>query len=153
VGTSKSVVLPRNILDKMSERDRREYALHVGYPNTALTSAEVEQKATAQAERELQKQIRQFLNLRDILFICPAMFRKSQLPPGWPDISFVYRGVPILWECKSFAGKLRANQEHIITELVRNGWNFRLIRSLEEARSHLRQIDLERLSQGKEAGS
>jgi hypothetical protein len=153
VGTPfKSVVLPRNILDKMSERDRREYALHVGYPNAALTSSELEHKLTTSAENELQNQIRQFLNLKEIVFINPAMFRKSQLPEGWPDFTFAFCGIPILWECKSIAGKLRESQERIVYQLVGNGWRFRLIRSLEEARGHLRQIEIERLSQGKEVG-
>jgi len=144
--------LPQRIIDLLSERDRQEYALHIGHPNAVLTTAEIREKLTGQAERELQGQIRQYLNQKGVHFICPAMFRKSQLPPGWPDFTFAFYGVSILWECKSLTGELRESQEQIVGQLVRNGWRFRLIRDLEQARGHLREIELERLLQGKEAG-
>lgn len=148
----KSVVLPQRVIDRMSERDRQEHACHVGHPNAGLTSSEIGQKLTAQAERELQDQIRQYLSQKEILFICPPMFKRSELPLGWPDFSFCHRGTPVLWECKSLTGKLRESQKRIVGQLVRNGWRFRPIRSLIEARGHLREIELERLLQGKEAG-
>lgn len=144
--------LPQRIIDRLSEIDRRQYALHVGHPNAGRTSSDIEQKLAARAERELQDQIRQYLNQKGVPFICPAMFRKSQQPRGWPDFTFAFCGVPIIWECKSANGKLRGSQERIVAELVRNGWRFRLLRSLTEARDHLREIELERLLQGKEAG-
>jgi hypothetical protein len=71
------------------------------------------------------------------------MFRKSQLPLGWPDFTFAFCGVPILWECKSLKGELRESQEQIVGQLVRNGWRFRLIRDLGQARGHLREIELD----------
>src|SRR4029077_9251799 len=76
----KSVVLPRNIVDRMTEPDRKEYARHVGCPSAGLTTSELAQKITVQAEKELQNQIRQYLGQKEICFICPPMFRRSQLP-------------------------------------------------------------------------
>jgi len=143
--------LPQRIIDCLSEIDRRQYALHVGHRNAGLTSSEIEQKLTVRSERELQDQIRQYLNQKGVPFICPAMFRKSQLPRGWADFTFAFCGVPIIWECKRANGKLRGSQERIVADLVRNGWRFRLLRSLTEARDHLREIELERLLQGKAA--
>jgi hypothetical protein len=136
--------LPSNVLEKMSMSDRKEYALHVGIPNAGKTRSDIERELALKAERDLQSEIRQYLELREIIFINPAIFRKSQLPVGWPDFSFAFCGIPILWETKSLQGKLRENQASIVAKLVRNGWRFRLIRSVEAARNHLRDIELER---------
>lgn len=138
------VNLPNNVLEKMSPHDRKEYALAVGHPNAGKTRSEIEQALALKAEKDLQAEIRQYLDLKEIVFINPAMFRKSQLPEGWPDFTFAFRGIPVLWECKSYSGKLRETQERIVTLLVGNGWRFRLIRSVEQARDHLREIELER---------
>lgn len=142
--------LPQRIVDLLSPDDRQEYALHIGHPNAGRSSSEIEQKITGRAERELQNQVRQYLNQKGVSFICPAMFRKSELPLGWPDFTFAYQGIPVLWECESLKGELRESQERVVVQLIRNGWRFRLIRSLEQARIHLRKIDQEKVT-GKEA--
>lgn len=136
--------LPSNIIDKMSAYDRKEYALAVGHPNAGKTRSEIERDLELKAEKDLQAEIRQYLDLKEIVFVNPAMFKRSELPVGWPDFTFAFRGVPILWECKSAKGELRESQERIVTLLVGNGWRFQLIRSVEQARDHLRQIELER---------
>jgi len=136
--------LPNNVLEKMSISDRKEYSLHIGISNAGKTRSEIERELAFKAERDLQSEIRQYLELREIVFINPAMFRKSQLPAGWPDFSFAFCEIPILWETKSLQGKLRDSQASIVAKLVRNGWRFRLIRSVEEGRNHLRDIELER---------
>jgi hypothetical protein len=143
--------LPQRLVDRLSEADRREYAFHVGNANAGFTTYELEQKLAARAERELQKQIRQYLSQKEVVFICPPMFKRSELPPGWPDFTFAFCGVPIIWECKNSTGKLRESQKQIVDQLVANGWRFRIIRSVEQARNHLREIDLERLGQEKKA--
>jgi hypothetical protein len=143
--------LPQRVIDRMSELDRQQYALHVGNSNAGFTTYELEQKVNARAERELQKHVRQYLSQKEVVFICPPMFKRSELPPGWPDFTFAFCGVPIIWECKSSAGKLRESQKQVVAQLGDNGWRFRIIRSLEQARNHLREIDLERLGQEKRA--
>jgi len=133
--------LPQRLVDRLSEADRREYALHVGHPNAGLTSADLEHKRQGLAEKQLQNELRQYLSLKGILFICPPMFKKSMLPAGWPDFTFAHCGTPIVWEAKTLTGELRTNQELIVGQLVRCGWHFRLIRSLEDARRHLHEIE------------
>ena len=73
------------------------------------------------------------------------MFRKSELPPGWPDFTFAYLSVSVLWECKSLTGELRDSQERVVGQLIRNGWRFRLIRSSSKPGSTLERSTRRRL--------
>lgn len=126
-------LLPDHVLRLMSAEDRKLIG--------QTTAAESLAIAKARDERELQEQICSLLRRRDVPFIRPAMFRKSQLPPGWPDITFGYRGAPIGWECKSAIGKLSPEQLEMHAKMKACGWQISTIRTLQEAVEILQKLD------------
>jgi uncharacterized protein (DUF58 family) len=126
-------ILPDHVLRLMSPADRQVLG--------QKTAAETLAIADAKSEKELQEQIASMLRRRDVPFIRPAMFKKSELPPCWPDVSFAYRGVQIGWECKTIVGKLNAQQSKMHDQLRRCGWQISVIRTLQEAVEILQKLD------------
>ena len=122
-------ILPENILRRMSAKDRAEYAESVG-PAAAMTAAEATAAAQAGEERQLQEQIAQWLNLKDVAFINPRMDKRSPLPGGWPDFTLAYQGIPIAIECKTVAGALRPEQQQCLAKMEQNGWTILIARDL-----------------------
>ena len=129
------MLFPLHFLEKISPEDRR--ALGKG----GLLVSETLSIAEAKSERELQEQICALLRRRDVPFIRPAMFKKSSLIPGWPDITFVYRGIGLGWECKSASAKPTPAQIEMHTHMERAGWRISIVRSLRQAMDVLNQID------------
>jgi hypothetical protein len=129
--------IPPHILEKMDPKDRP--------PGVAgMTPGEVHAKQVAQAEKALQDDVRRYLNLLRLPFINPPMNKKSTLPLGWLDFTvFLPRGVVVLWECKAVGGSLRPEQCAVRDELLILGHRWRLIRSLGEAQTHMREIEAE----------
>ena len=124
--------VPENIRRRMSAADRKKYGL---LPEEVLAENIVRE------EKTLHKQIFALLRRREVPYVHAAMFKKSQLPPGWPDFTFLYRGVGLGWECKVGRGKLSPHQiaRH---EVMRNqGWRISEIRSLDEAQRILDALD------------
>ena len=129
-------LLPDHVLRLMSPADRKLLG------KAGRTAAETLARAEAKSENELQEQIASMLKRREIVFIRPAMFRKSTLPPGWPDFTFAYRGIAIGWECKSVAGEPSDEQLRMHAHMEANGWRIDIIRSLHGAVEILNGIDL-----------
>jgi hypothetical protein len=63
------VNLPNNVIEKMSPQDRKEYGLAVGHRNAGRTRSEIERDMALKAEKDLQAEIRQYLSLKEIVFI------------------------------------------------------------------------------------
>ena len=104
----------------------------------ATTPDQDQEKREKKAEKELQGQINDLLSRYAVVYLRPAMFRKTQLPPGWPDYIFAYWGKPFAWECKvekpgTVRGEPRPEQVKMLNALAGNGWNVSIIRSLEQA--------------------
>jgi hypothetical protein len=129
------IVLPEHILKLMTSADRKRYGAG------ALTAAEAIEKAKAGEEAKLQSEVRQYLNLHNIEFINPSMKRRSALPLGWPDFTFVYRSVPIVVECKTDVGRLSKEQKEMRLKLANNGWTYVLAKSLADVQTVFRIID------------
>jgi hypothetical protein len=142
--------IPSNILNKMSKQDREDYALRHGQgPVAVMTTSELSDHVSKEAEKALQKQIKQLLEA--VLFTpgLPApvgvsrMDKPSTMPVGWPDFTFCYRGRFTAWECKTASGKTSKEQNAFRESITRNGGTWRVIRSVAEAQEHLREIDQE----------
>lgn len=114
-------------------------------PVAAPVEPVVPSKAETEAERTIQGDIAQYLNLHDIPHIRPPMNKKSTLPLGWPDISFAYRGIPVAMEVKTDTGKLSPEQATLHPKLAANGWRVLVVRSVADVQALLRGIDQERL--------
>lgn len=130
-------VLPDNILRHMSAADRKPLG------KAGQTMAELEAKATATAEKELTRDIRDYLGHRGVTPLIPKFGKATGILPGWPDVTFAYRGIPVLWELKIGKNKLQQVQEALIPLLVANGWHHAVIRSIQEAKAFLDRLDEE----------
>lgn len=129
--------LPDAILAKIDKSDRAVMG------RAGMTSAEAAEKARAGEEDRLQEDIRRYLRLHEIEFINPPMRRRSALPPGWTDFTFVYRGVPIACEAKTESGQLEDSQRAMLPKLERNGWRVLIAHSVADLQALFRQIDAE----------
>lgn len=104
-------------------------------------ASEIHASNIAKAEKDLQDEIRRYLNFHQIPFICPPMNKKSSLPIGWSDFSvFPDGGRVVFWECKAVGASLRPEQIIFRDRIVAYGYPWRLIRHLGEAQAHLREI-------------
>jgi hypothetical protein len=135
--------LPQHVVELMTAEGRAAYAKAIGCPAAGKTLEELAGDAETEAEKKLQKEIGQYLQLRELAYINPSMNRKSPLPPGWPDFTFCYRGFGVLWETKRAKAKFEESQKKLIPKLIKNGWRFGRIESLTAARDFLRELDNE----------
>lgn len=127
--------------DQFEEHQRRHGFSQA--PVAAPVAPEVIAKAETEAEMVIQGDIAAYLRLHEIEFIRPDMRKKSPLPPGWPDLTFAYRGVPIAMEVKTTAGKLSPDQVTMHPKLATNGWRVIVVRSVADVQVLFRSIDSE----------
>jgi hypothetical protein len=85
-------VIPQWIVDLMIPEDRERYALSLGKPSMGWTSAQAVAKSVLKREKEIQRDIANFLKQEKKLFINPPMNKRSTLPSGWPDFTFSVNG-------------------------------------------------------------
>jgi hypothetical protein len=141
----RNLVLPDHFLEKIADpKDRRALGLK--------TTEETRKELIEQSERELHEQLFALLGRNEVVYIHAPMFRRSQLPPGWPDFSFVYRGVALAWECKVGGEEPNDEQRKMHVRLTANGWKVDVIESLEQAQNILKEIN-EKLFGGREAAT
>jgi hypothetical protein len=92
------------------------------------------------SEGDLHKQVIALLKYYNVP-VCHSRFAKrSTITIGWPDITFCILGNPIAWELKVGKNGLSNEQRAIRANMERHGWQYRVIRTLEEAESHLREV-------------
>lgn len=118
-------LVPPNIANRMSEADRKAHGIR--------TPEENRQRGERKKEKELHREIFALLRRNEIPYVHAPMFRKSELPPGWPDFTFAYQGRPIAWECKVGGSEPTEEQAQMIAKLRACGWAVSVIRSLAEA--------------------
>lgn len=129
-------LLPRNITACMSDADKRALSHDGKTPKESLTAA------AARDEREIQKQISNYLRLLCVPFNQDAMHRKRTGTVGWPDFVFPYKGFAVFFECKCpWSRTLRPEQEQVRESIIKQGGVWRLITSLAEAQTCLRELD------------
>lgn len=107
----------------------------------APIAPEVIDAADAKAEMEIQGEIASYLRLHDVVFIRPDMRKKSPLPTGWGDFTFSYRGIPVILEVKTPAGKLSPDQVAMHLKLAANGWRVVIVRSVTDVKTLFREMD------------
>ena len=142
-------VLPDSMLTKMSAADRKALG------KAGLTRADCNAITQVKNERELQKHIVNYLRLQGIEVNVSRMDKRKTDRKGWPDLTFAVtvtldfpKGrivkIPCAWEVKFGNGKLSPEQEKLAARLTAppNGWLFRVIRSLDEAREELRRMGI-----------
>jgi len=124
----------------ISEADRKLLGI--------ATMEEKMKKMEAKNERELQRQIVQYLRLRGIEAIWHATNKKSTATIGTPDILFAVRanGIPmaIAFEIKFGTGTLSREQSDMCFRMqaAPNAWTVRVIRSFIEVVDFLRDLNV-----------
>lgn len=127
-------VLPPHFLDKIDPRDRRALGLR--------SDAERRETAVAKDEREIQKQIANYLRLLNIWFAQSRMDRRTSNTVGTPDFLFCYHGRFVAWEVKCpWSRCLRMEQAMARKAILAQRGQWRMITSLQEAQEHLRFLD------------
>jgi hypothetical protein len=128
-----SILQKDSIAKLMTPTDRKREGV--------VTASEAAAKAEAKAERELQSEIANYLRQHDLQFINPPMHKRSMLPKGWGDFTFVYRSVPIILEAKTCVGKLSSDQQKLHPKLRANGWRVMIARGVADVQAVFREID------------
>lgn len=124
-------VLPDKFLSRMSASDRKSLG------KAGKTSPECRADAMNRSERELQREIAEYLRMRGIEFINPPMNRRSTLPVGWPDFTFAHNGVPVAVEVKVWGETPRQDQKARHEAMRGNGWRVYVVSSLLDLREVL----------------
>ena len=102
----------------------------------------IQDKADAKAEKELQRQITTYLREhRGLVVGVQRMDKPTTMPVGWPDMVFVFCGVPVALEVKTSFGRLSPEQIEMAQRMVHDGWRWQLVSSLEEVRKMLDEIE------------
>lgn len=122
-------VLPENILRRMSPEDRKTLG------KAGQTAAEAGAVADKRAERILQREIAQYLNLRGIAYGWARTDKRSTYTESWPDFTCAVNGTPVAFEVKNATGKPTAEQEKCHEAMRGNGWQVFVVRSLAEVKA------------------
>ena len=117
------------ILRLMRAKDRRALNLQ--------TSEEAQASFVARSERELQDAIANLLTLRGITFLRFRMDKATTARRGWPDFTLALNGRAVALEAKRGSNDLDPEQVRCIAGMRKDGWDVRVVRSLDEVRGIL----------------
>jgi hypothetical protein len=127
-------LLPDNILRRMSKSDRAAMG------KSGRTMDEVTEQAEVRNEAQLQKQVRQLLNLNCCAVLQAPQGKASRMPAGWPDFTFSLNGQACAIECKTKTGVVSPDQDAMIRRMVQDRWQVCIARSLLDAANFVKQI-------------
>jgi hypothetical protein len=140
----KSTTLPDNILRRMEPSARKSLG------KSGRTSEEIDAKKSLELEKEIHRQIDQWLRSKNIVFQHERMDGKTRGTVGWPDFTFVWFRepalevkhlyVPIGCEVKRQGEKPTDDQAKIHDHMRRNGWTVLVVHSLQELIEELKKL-------------
>lgn len=106
---------PKCLPDKLLRLMPRESRAPLG--KAGMTNAEAQAKADTRAERELQTDMVNLLNQRNLFFDTLRMDKRTRSRPGRPDFYiFLPTGKALLVEAKVQGGELTEDQKRVFTE-------------------------------------
>jgi hypothetical protein len=129
------MILPENILSKMSPADRKKIG------KAGVTSEEAALKQIVKSEGELQKLINNELNRREIWFAWSRMNKRTTSKIGTPDFLFSYKGKFCAVEAKHEKREPTKEQRDAIRSIQRNGGTVAVIRTFQGFLDFLRTLD------------
>ena len=130
-------ILPDNLINCMSESQRKRLG------KRGQTIKEAIEKATIEAEKDLHRQIVAYLEQHHKVKVGHArMDRKSTFTEGWPDLTFAVKGRAFALELKVGSNKPDPEQLACISDMLVDGWNVAVVRSLEEVKVLLEGMGL-----------
>jgi hypothetical protein len=131
-----SKILPTHLTRLMSPADQRAVS------PTGRTPAETRAAAVVKDERELQRQVANYLRLLGVWHVQSRMDRRTSNTLGTPDFLLCRHGKFIAWECKCpWNRALRPEQAKAREAILAAGGEWRLVTTLAEAQGHLRELD------------
>jgi hypothetical protein len=122
----KPTVLPETFLRRMSPEDRKPLG------PAGRTMAECDEANAVKYERELQKDIANYLRQKNVTFIQSRMDKRTRNTKGCPDFLFAISGRAIAIEAKRPGGTLRPDQDRMRLGLLRDGWRHLTVFTLQE---------------------
>jgi len=135
----KAYPLPNNILRRIAPGDRQP----LGKAGQTMDEANV--KHDLKCERELQKQVYNFLLLKEsegkLWFAYQNPTKRATGRIGTPDFVVCYQGHFVAFECKFGAGVCTDEQLHAIRKINDAGGTAVVVRDLDEVRDWLKTID------------
>jgi hypothetical protein len=129
-------VLPDNILKRMNKLDRAKLG------KAGVLASEANAIQLAKREKDVHREISQWLNLHDIFFFHSRTDRRATTQNGTPDYAFLWEfeqsgnlakhltGVAI--EVKVGGNKLSDEQEKVMWRMRDNGWIYYVCDSLKD---------------------
>lgn len=126
----------------MSKEDRK------GLGDLAPTAAEVSAKAAHKCEKEMQDQIRQWLDLQGWFYVCQRMDRPTTGRRGQPDFVICVpqprgtsvTGIFVAVECKMPDCHLTLEQTSVMNAILRDGGEYMIATSAREALEFLKGL-------------
>ncbi len=100
------------------------------------TAQEALEAYEVRAEKDLLRLCKQELGRRGVRVVHHLSHRARE-HAGYPDLTFVIKGVPMAAELKTARGVVSADQEATMAAMRLDGWQVRVCRSFEEFREWL----------------
>jgi len=121
-------VLPDHVLRRMDPKDRASLG------KAGRTAAECQAKLDLKRERELQNEMRNLLEQRELFYLWQRMDKPTRMRRGIPDFIIFLRGrTPLLVEAKTAKGNVSDEQTATFMEINRKtGMPVNVIRSFED---------------------
>jgi hypothetical protein len=138
--------LPLDVSESTMRRNPHLYPVYAAQTHVIeSTTAPISGKRrSAEPEKVLQEQCVSFLRQRNIICNRSRTDRKKTDMVGWPDLTFVLKqkrqyldseftaSIPCAFECKLPGEKPTEDQERVMAQLMENGWEVRVITSLQQ---------------------
>lgn len=126
-------ILPENILKHMSKADRAKLG------KAGVLASEATEKFSAKREKDVQRDICNWLRQRDIFYFWSRTDRKTTTIKGTPDFAFLWpvedgKGDPTAVEVKIGKNALSDEQQRVRWLMEKEGWNYLVVNSLTELR-------------------
>lgn len=131
--SDRTTILPENILRRMKPEDRASLG------KSGMLAREAQDKFAANCEKQVHKQIENWLRLRGIFFIHSRTDKKTTNAVGTPDFVFAWnwerspfidRTTPVAVEVKVNGNKLSDAQKAVRKQMIEDGWNYNVVDSL-----------------------
>lgn len=132
--------LPDNILRRMDSASRKSLG------KAGRTSEEIEAKKGLELEKEIHRDIDQWLRSKDIVFQHERMDGRTRGTVGWPDFTFGWysetypRFHGIGCEVKRPGEKPTEDQAKVHEKMRRNGWTVLVVHSMQELIEELKKL-------------
>lgn len=126
--------------------DLKPYQLHPVDPTVKESLTVQPTKQEMRDEREFQERVCALLRNRGIVYGRSRMDKKTGNTVGLPDFLFAFKGYPIAWELKMPGKVSTKEQEQCQIDMRKNGWHVKVLFTIYEVLTELRDMGAVELS-------